>query len=145
MWVFCIMELAPHYFNPGTCKLQGLRRASSPRFSLLRTNINSCSYSSSAQILHKVEGFGEVCSNYGNERAATSSHRHQSLREQLRLLNLDSLSKRVLLGSSPAPRKLEDENDERRASNRHLKKFKERTRESQRPMVSTSVGQLLRL
>lgn len=139
------MALAPHYLNPGSCKLQGLRRASSPRISVSRTNINSCSNSSGGQILHKGEGIGEVCSSYGNERAATSSNRHQSLREQLRLLNLESLSERGLLRSTPAPRKLEDEGAERRASNRHWKKFKERTGESLRPMVSTSVGQLLRL
>ena len=93
-------------------------------------------------MLHNEKGTGDESGNIIKGSESVNIYRHQSLREQLGLL-----SKRVVLRSTPGPRKLENGESERPSSYLYSRnKLKEqRCAESVRPLVCSSVGQLLGL
>jgi len=145
--VFCTMVLAAHCLGPGSCKPQGIVQASSPTFIVTRArrrrfSNSSGSSSNGSQMLHNEKGTGDDSGNNIKGSESVSIYRHQSLREQLGLL-----SKSVVLRWTPGPRKLENGESERPSSYLYSRnKLKEqRPAGSVRPLVCSSVGQLLGL
>lgn len=141
------MVLAAHCLGPGSCKPQGIVQASSRIFLVTRGrrrrfSSSSGSSSNGCQILHNEKGTGDESGHNNKGSESVNIYRHQSLREQLGLL-----SKNLVLRSTPGSRKSANGESERPSSYLYSKNNlkEQRSAGSVRPLVSSSVGQLLGL